>query len=299
MTDEAKVAALRDLIPATGAGIYLDTAYRGPLPAETAAAMRDADDWELRVGRASEGRDEDFAQKRDEARAVIAALISADPQEIVLTGPPPGLSLHDIVDPQTGAYRDPPPRASVDVSLAAGAVPIDVGSLDADMLFIRCDRWLLGPEGTVAVWVRRNSGPGHGLVDAELGRTQVLGLARSIGWLEMYVGLEWAFERTARLAARLHATLSAAQGVEVVTPADAMAAIVVFSLSAWPTSAALDELRRRVYAIIGATPDGNAIRASVSWFSTEEELDRFAAAVAEIARHTPESLPRRPPLVVR
>ena len=82
-SDEAKVARLRELIPATSAGIYLDTAYRGPLPAETAAAMREADDWELRVGRATEGRAEDFAQRRAEAQAVIAALIGADPDEIV------------------------------------------------------------------------------------------------------------------------------------------------------------------------------------------------------------------------
>ena len=80
--DADKVAELSELIPATGAGIYLDTAYRGPIPAETAAAMSEADDWELRVGRAAEGREEDVAQRRDEARAVLAALIGADPDEI-------------------------------------------------------------------------------------------------------------------------------------------------------------------------------------------------------------------------
>ena len=84
-TAEQKVARLRELLPATSAGIYLDTAYRGPLPAETAAAMREADDWELRVGRATEGRDEDLAQRVEEARAVLAALLVADPSEIVLT----------------------------------------------------------------------------------------------------------------------------------------------------------------------------------------------------------------------
>ena len=63
MTDEEKVRQLRELLPATGAGIYLDTANRGPLSAETAAAMREADDWELRVGRVWEGRDEDVIQR--------------------------------------------------------------------------------------------------------------------------------------------------------------------------------------------------------------------------------------------
>ena len=82
MTDDDRVAQLRELLPATGAGIYLDTAYRGPLPAETAAAMREADDWELRVGRATEGREDDASQRRSEARAVLAALVGGDPADI-------------------------------------------------------------------------------------------------------------------------------------------------------------------------------------------------------------------------
>ena len=38
--------------------------------------------------------------------------------------------------------------------------------------------------------------------------------------------------------------------------------------------------------------------ASVAWFNTEDELDRFASGVAELAAHTPETLPRRPSLVM-
>jgi hypothetical protein len=37
----------------------------------------------------------------------------------------------------------------------------------------------------------------------------------------------------------------------------------------------------------------------VGWFNTADELDRFSAAVATLAAHTPATLPRRPPLVVR
>jgi selenocysteine lyase/cysteine desulfurase len=84
----------------------------------------------------------------------------------------------------------------------------------------------------------------------------------------------------------------------VLTPADALAGIVVFRLSNWPTEEAVAELRRRVFAIIGTNPAGDAVRVSVAWFNTEEEIDRFTAAVAEIAAHTPETLPRRPTLVV-
>jgi L-cysteine/cystine lyase len=390
--DSARLAALRDLLPATGAGIYLDTAYRGPLPSETAATMREADDWELRVGRAIEDRAEDAAQRRSEARAVMAALLGADPADICLTtGDEQGLAiaawapdwkagdraltswnasdgilaalyavrdrldvqldftddLADLdvsdrtklvmlphVDPSTGEVL---PIASVaksvqgtgawlavDVSLSAGAVSVDPVVMGADFVALAADRWLLGPEDTGGLWVGprpraegvaalAGSGGFETLQryvtrpwpDARrfepggLSRTAVLGLARSIGWLEMYVGLDWVFERGDRLARRLRSALDVADGIEILTPIDAMATTVVFYLPGWPVSEAVAELRRRVFAIIGTTGDGQAIRASVAWFNTDEEIDRFASAVAEIARHTPESLPRRPPLIVR
>ena len=394
-SDEEKVARLRELLPATGAGIYLDTANRGPLPAETAAAMRDAEDWELRVGRATEGRTEDAVQRRAEARAVLAALVGADPADICLTtGHEQALTIcawapdwqrgdraltvttasesvlaaiHGVralfeveldlvedarpaavaeaittrtrlvmlphvslangaIQPIAGiaaALRGSRAWLAVDASMSAGAVSIDTAALGADFIAIAGDRALLGPENTGGLWVgprARAEGnaafPGSGafetlLRDAArpwpdarrfepggLPRTAVLGLARSIGWLEMYVGLDWALERSQRLARRLHDALAAAEGVELLTPSEALATVVVFRLASWPVSEATDELRRRAFAIISEVPETDAIRASVAWFNTEEELDRFSAAVAEVARHTPETLPRRPPLVV-
>lgn len=394
--EREKVARLRELLPATGAGIYLDTAYRGPIPAETAAAMREADDWELRVGRAAEGRAEDAAQRRSEARAVIAALVGGDPADICLTtgdeqalatacwapdwkpgdraltlstasdgilaalaGVQARLGVQlDFIDeaspaairaamstatrlvvlphvaPDTGALLaigeiarvlgDGGAWLAVDASLSAGALPIDAANLGADFIVMPGDRWLLGPEDTGALWVGprpRAEGlatlAGSGAFETlyasvarpwpdarrfepgGLSRTSVLGLARSVGWLEMFVGLEWMFERGRRLAQRLRDSLVGSVGVEVLTPADAIATSVVFRLRGWSVDEALDELRRRAFAILGTAPGGEALRASVAWFNTEEELDRFAAAVAELGHHTPESLPRRPPLIVR
>jgi selenocysteine lyase/cysteine desulfurase len=322
VTSDSKLAGLRELLPATGAGIYLATAERGPLPAETAAAMRDADEWELRVGRATEGRAEDMEQRIEEARAVLAALLVADPSEIVLTpgvahaqqlaeqiAGPGNLAIVEHVVPNTGSLHAPLERVvaagsdaafvALDASLSAGTVPIDANALGVDFVIVAGDKWLLGPEETAALWIGPRA-TSRALVPSSsgLGRTAVLGLARSVGWLEMYVGLQWAFDRTSALTARLAKSLET-DGVELLTPTDAMAAIVCFRLSAWSAEDALVELRRRVFAVIEPTPDRTAIRASVAWFNTEEEIDRFAASVLELARHTPDSLPRRPPLIVQ
>jgi selenocysteine lyase/cysteine desulfurase len=311
--DADQLRALRELLPATGAGIFLDTATLGPLPAETAEAMRQADDWELRVGRVSAGRAEDVAQRAAEARAVLAALISAQPEQVLLAhgrddalrlageALGDGLAPVELISSVSGA---PPAeggatrgrRRVVDASNAAGAIPVSVAALNADAVVLAADRWLLGPEGTAALWLRE---PPAGLASRTLPRTALVGLARSVGWLEMYVGLDLIYERTARLAARLHGALSAIAGVEVVTPAPPPAAIVTFRLAAWPAEAAGEELGRRVYALLSALPGPDLLRASVGWFNTDEELERFAQAVATIAAHTPASLPRRPPLVVR
>ncbi len=365
-SDAQKVAALRELLPATGAGIYLDTATAGPLPAETAAAMREAEDWELRVGRAAAGRAEDVAQREAEAVAVVAALIGGDPDDVLLTAGrrqalTAGLSqldwragdwlvasaltdLHVIeaarafcrplgvevelvevlggelpsrtrlvllphIAAATGELTDPAAlRRSVgtdvwlalDASYSVAAVPLAVAETGTDIVVFSADRWALAPEGTAALWLGRRAGGSvpRSAVD-RLPRTALLGMARSIGWLEMYVGLEWAFERGRRLAGWLADALAGIGGVQVITPTDRMATIVSFRLpAAWPAEQAADELGRRVFAILRPLSALSAVRASVAWFNTEEELARLVDTVAELARHTPDTLPQGPALTV-
>ncbi|MCC7017921.1 MAG: hypothetical protein IT564_12030, partial [Rhodospirillales bacterium] len=67
LADEQRVAAIRAALPATGAGIFLDVASAGPLPAETDRALREADEWQLRVGRGGPDHATDAEQRRDEA----------------------------------------------------------------------------------------------------------------------------------------------------------------------------------------------------------------------------------------
>jgi selenocysteine lyase/cysteine desulfurase len=82
--DADRVRALREALPAAGAGVYLAAHVAGPLPAEAMAAARESDEMELRVGRVGPDRSDDIAQRDREARAVLAAAIGASPERLVL-----------------------------------------------------------------------------------------------------------------------------------------------------------------------------------------------------------------------
>jgi len=403
--DDDKMAALREALPALSAGVYLNAGTCGPLPAETAAAMAEIADWELRIGRASPDTYFDVLQRMEEARASIAAIVGADTRDIALThsvseamnvaawgidwrpgerivsarnfehaGGLSGLYAirdrmgvelelldigaggdHDQVLAAFDAAITPATRLvsichvshatgarlpiaeiaaiahargallAVDGAQAVGAIPVDVAALGADLYAIAGQKWLLGPEGTGALYVapgvlerlrmtyasfwsfeeqdlaglarpwqsaRRfegTSGVNHGLI---------IGLARSCGWLSMYVGLGWALERGPALARQTAGRLAAIPGVSLVTPLEAMAGLVVFRVAGWPAAAVLEELGARAFVIARVVEQIEAIRLSIGWFNTEAELDRVVRLVAELAAHSPETMPARRTLTI-
>ena len=85
LPDDEKIPAIREALPATAAGIYLNTGSAGPLPRETARAMAEAEAWELRTGRADSNFWQDATERRAEARAAAAAVLGTDPSRIALT----------------------------------------------------------------------------------------------------------------------------------------------------------------------------------------------------------------------
>jgi selenocysteine lyase/cysteine desulfurase len=85
LPDDEKIPALREALPATAAGIYLNTGTSGPLPRETAHAMAEAEAWELRTGRADRNYYEDSLERRAEARGAVAAVLGTAPNRIALT----------------------------------------------------------------------------------------------------------------------------------------------------------------------------------------------------------------------
>ncbi len=398
MPDRDKLAAVRAALPATNAGIYLNTGSVGPLPAETAQAMADQAAYALASGRASRAAFEDFTSRMAEARASVAAVLTTDvdtialnhattdgmniatwsidwkPGDIAVTtthehlgalGPlyalrersgvrlvfvdipidagddaiveafarefRPGVRLLSVSHVLWTTGRLMPVariaeaahasgvRVVVDGAQAAGAIPLDVAATGADLYAIPAQKWLLGPEGMGALWCAPSvlatalptfaghfsfsAGDSSGQATLHEGarrlessswhRPSVVGFARSLGWLSMYVGLEFVYTRGAVVAQRARAGLAAIPGVTVLTPQHAMAGLVSFRIAGWSSQAALDELGARVFSIARVVPLIDCLRISVGFFNSEEELDRFVESVGLLAGHTPETLPPR------
>ena len=212
----------------------------------------------------------------------------------------------------------------VDGAQAAGAIPVRVADLGVEMYSIPAQKWLLGPEGMGALWVRRDfieaakpSFGGHfamAAYDSQGGykpfpdarrfqaspyhRPSVVAMARAIGWLTMFVGLDFVHRRGASMAAYAADRLAAIDGVAVLTPRDRMANLVSFRITGWPAQAAFEELTARTFAILRTLPLVDALRISVGFWATTQELDRFFDGVAVLAAHTPETIPARRTLSV-
>ncbi len=403
MSDPDKLAAVRAALPSLSAAIQLNTGSAGPIPAEVAAAMAELEAYERDFGRAQHEYWMDSAQRMDEARAAVAAVLGGDLDEVAIThattdgmnlgtwaidwsggggavttchehaggvGPlymvcdrfgvdlafaefagnasddeilgqferliTPGTKLVSIshVLWTTGLVMPVARIAAlahergalviVDGAQAAGAIPVNVRDLGVDMYAVPAQKWLLGPEGLGALWMRgelistveptfaghftfeshdsrgnrvvRNDGRRFQVTNYH--RPSVLGMARAIGWLTMYVGLEFVHRRGAAMAGAAADALAAIDGVELLTPRDRMAGLISFQIRGWEPQAALDELQARTFCIARTLPLVNALRISVGFWTTEEELERFMDGVRLLAAHTPESLPPRRTLTI-
>ena len=212
---------------------------------------------------------------------------------------------------------------AIDGAQSAGAVPIDVDRIGAEFYAAPGQKWLLGPEGTGALAVSSDAlawaepsfagffgsatpygvGREHLWADARrfesagYHKPSIVAFARSVGWLSMFVGLPWAYARSARLARDAAERLTRIHGVAVASPANA-GPLVTFSIRGWDPQSVVDELGRRIFLISRAIPGTDRVRLSVGWWNTEEEVGRVLDAIAELARHTPETLPRRPTISI-
>lgn len=200
----------------------------------------------------------------------------------------------------------------VDGAQSGGALPLDMRALGVDAYAVPGQKWLCGPEGVGALFVAdvaadkfgASFAGGHTFemhdetggfaihADArrfETGTTYrpgMLALDASVRWLQDEVGVDWATERIAALAAHLRAALERVEGIEVLTPAGRQAGLTTFTFPGWEPRAAVEELADRGF-VIRSIPRPACLRVSTGFYNTEDEIDRLIVALREIQNVAP------------
>lgn len=202
----------------------------------------------------------------------------------------------------------------VDGAQGAGHLPVDVDDLGCHFYAFPGQKWLLGPEGTGALYVRDDvlemldptrigwaSVAEESLAalayrlhpDARRFETGTVhapafaGLARAIQLLEA-IGWQAIFEHATRLAAQARAKLAEVKGVSVLTPAWAASGLLTFAVSGVDPERMAKALWAKHRIVIRSIPAPRALRAAFHIFNTEEDVDRLVRAVAlEAAQNSP------------
>ena len=195
----------------------------------------------------------------------------------------------------------------IDGAQSAGAIPIDVKALGVDFYAIPMQKWLCGPDGTGALYVRKEmlhfvsptyvgywsikheEGFEWELLDNaqrfEVGGRQtaaIAGQAAVLNWLEQTVGHGWLFERIASLSRYANQALREVPGLIVLTPRSGESGLVSFTIEGKDDAEIVAILRERYNMFIRNIPSTKSLRISTGFYNTEEEIDKLVSALKEI-----------------
>jgi len=168
-------------------------------------------------------------------------------------------------------------------------------------------KWLCGPDGTGALYVRRDSltyvqptyvgywsskheaGKTWELMESaqrfEVGGRQtsaIAGQAAVYNWLEQLVDHVWMFERIATLSAYAYHSLCELPGLTMLTPKPGESGLVAFKLDGKDDAEVVTSLREKHNIFIRNLPETHALRVSTGFYNTEEEIDTLVRVLYEL-----------------
>lgn len=195
----------------------------------------------------------------------------------------------------------------IDGAQSAGAIPVDVKALGVDFYAIPMQKWLCGPDGTGALYVRKDAlkyvsptyvgywstkheeGLEWELLESaqrfEVGGRQtaaIAGQAAVLNWLEETVGHQWLFERITSLSTYASTALKEVPGLTILTPQPGESGLVSFKLEGRDDSEVVKYLRDNHNTYIRNIPSTKSLRISTGFYNTEEEIDKLVAALREM-----------------
>jgi selenocysteine lyase/cysteine desulfurase len=251
--------------------------------------------------------------------AALRRMIDGRVKLIALTHVPTNGGLVNPAAEVGAAARDAGVPFLLDACQSAGQMPLDVEALGCDMLSATGRKYLRGPRGTGFLYMRRDwtqrleppmldlhaatwTGEGTYEVRADARRFETwegfvagkIGLGVAVDYA-MAWGLDAIQARVSALAERLRAGLAGISGVAVRDKGRARCGIVAFTIDGEDPIA----FRRRANAVgmncwsspleytrfdMAARDLASVIRASVHYYNTEDEVDRFCRLVADRPR---------------
>ncbi len=195
----------------------------------------------------------------------------------------------------------------IDGAQSAGAIPIDVRALGVDFYAIPMQKWLCGPDGTGALYVRKEmlhlvsptyvgywsikheEGFEWELLDSaqrfEVGGRQtaaIAGQAAVLNWLEQTVGHRWLLERIASLSTYAYEALKQVPGISILTPLKGESGLVSFTIEGKDDAEIVTILRDRHNMFIRNIPSTKSLRISTGFYNTKEEIDKLVSALEKL-----------------
>lgn len=206
----------------------------------------------------------------------------------------------------------------VDASQTAGTVPIDMESMNIDILCFTGHKGLMAPQGTGGLCIREGvqirpfkvGGSGVHSYDPEqpspyptrleagtLNSHGIAGLSAALDYIEQ-IGVETIRKKELALMERFYHGVSKIEGITVYGDFEAeRTAVVALNIRDYDSGAVSDALYEeygiatragahcapRMHQALGTT-DRGAVRFSFSWFNSEADVDRAVEAVSALAQ---------------
>ncbi len=199
----------------------------------------------------------------------------------------------------------------LDGAQAAGHVPVDVRGIDCDFYSIPGQKWLLGPDGTGALYIRKELIPqvtstdagGKAIEEFDYPASHKLtagiekfsvstksaplraGFNEGIRFVED-IGIDAIERRNLELASSLKASLADLPGVQVLSPMEdpGSSGIVSFTIDGADPEQVATSLWEQHRILIRHVEYPACLRASLDFFNTADEVAQLVQVVHELAK---------------
>ena len=207
----------------------------------------------------------------------------------------------------------------VDAAQSAGSIPLDLPASGVDFYAMPAQKWLCGPEGIGALYVRADrltqldmtyagflslQNPsaydltGHYLPAPDAKRFEVgtvnklmyKGMVANFEWLENEVGWDYIYERIRTLTAYAYAKLQTLDGVTYYTQPDAGSGLITFGLDGYDPPRVMVKLNEDGIVVRYLNLPA-ALRIAVGFYNTEQDIDRLIDALKAVQAMEPDDLP--------